>query len=251
MPDKKLAAEHGSPSLKISMGSHSWDAWYQAFPILPCSSTFRHITKTQNEVPHFQDMPFLNGVSGNSYKPPWVCHCWIQLMTHSCQVHLVPLPHLHPSQSGYPSLELTQPSQHSTEHHWLPVLSPCCHGPGKSPQPLIVADWMSPHLLPEWPSWGPPVQHSKVGKWGKCLYCHLLNCKDVVRLSTTLLQLSRKVAQPCWSCTIGNFSIVLAFPKFPEEAGDSVCHEVISIMSEQLLLGECRTLCGECEWGIT
>jgi len=106
--------------------------------------------------------------------------------SHARYISYHAVPYLHPSQSGYPSLEWTQPSQHSTEHHWQPALSLCSHGPGKSPLPLIVADWTSPHLLPEWPSWGPPVQHSIMGKWGTCLYCKLLNCKDIVRLKTTI-----------------------------------------------------------------
>jgi len=74
---------------------------------------------------------------------------------------LVTVPYLHPSESGYPSMEWTQPLQHNTEHRLQLVLLLFCEGPQKSPQPVIVAEWMSSHHRLEWPSWGPLAHPSK------------------------------------------------------------------------------------------
>jgi len=69
--------------------------------------------------------------------------------------------YLHPSESGYPSLEWNQPLQQNTEHRRQLVLSLCCLGPGKTPQPMIVAAWMTQHHHLEWPSWGAPAHPPK------------------------------------------------------------------------------------------
>ena len=57
----------------------------------------------------------------------------------------ITVPYLHPSESGHPSLEWTQPMQHSTELCWqLVVLPLCCH-PGEASPVLLGDHWRTFH----------------------------------------------------------------------------------------------------------